>query len=404
MILTKRNDLERFIREQTIGHGVMGCRYVDIQNPELISENLREKAPLDYINEIINNAPGAMYSTGILFPVDASRTAIVETDPDTDSADEESDVVGSQENITDNDISEVESLSVNQMYPIVMGLTCCLDQRLKNIEEVSIKIQARYYEKIKRAEIVDRYGLLLEQDINVFKLFINSLDADDPIKQNLIIHEFEKNTILTFSSIKVEEIGYFKSRLREIDRLKTQELGSDKEGQYLSGYKEYLFRELRYNTIDENEQIRLATKIKDIEAIECCIAHLNDLISIFDSQGYGLWKCELLERDIKIPELLPANFKNKVVFSYKKYQKLKDIIKIDLGSNDYASLSVNLQISKGSRKENTSLYLKVQLVNTSTEFVLSEADSRYYSVFNEVVNQRSFFGTKVTLDKYRVSS
>ena len=37
-ILEKRNSLERFIREQTLGPGINGYRYVDLENEELITK------------------------------------------------------------------------------------------------------------------------------------------------------------------------------------------------------------------------------------------------------------------------------------------------------------------------------------------------------------------------------
>jgi len=67
-IIDKRNSLERFIREQTLGPGINGYRFVDLENEELITKTLIKEEPINYSTEILDIVPAAIYSTGILFP------------------------------------------------------------------------------------------------------------------------------------------------------------------------------------------------------------------------------------------------------------------------------------------------------------------------------------------------
>ena len=58
MILTKRNSLERFIKEQMEGPGACNGQFykLDDRNANGVDE------------EIINTTPGSLYSTAVLFP------------------------------------------------------------------------------------------------------------------------------------------------------------------------------------------------------------------------------------------------------------------------------------------------------------------------------------------------
>ena len=75
--LQKRDSLERFIREQTLGPGINGFKFVDLENSELLERSLDSKLSIDYHNEIIDILPAAVYSTGILFPEDRSESGTI---------------------------------------------------------------------------------------------------------------------------------------------------------------------------------------------------------------------------------------------------------------------------------------------------------------------------------------
>ena len=68
---------------------------------------------------------------------------------------------------------------------------------------------------------------------------------------------------------------------------------------------------------------------------------------------------------------------------------LIDIIKVDLNDEQKAALSINLQLSRDTRVNNDLVYCKIQVLNSSSEFL--ETDSRYFSMATEGVNERSFF-------------
>ncbi len=389
MIRQKREKLEDFIKEQTLGPGALGHRFVDWNDENVLDGTKFENRPIENTDEIINNAPAALYSTGILFPVDKSDTAVLEGDPD--PTDEDDDASGTKENISE-DIEGDEALSLNQMYPNTMGLTCCLSPGVVKDNDITVRISARYYQKIERKNIDGNFGLLLEKDRAEFEDLINSLEL---IKQKLQIREAGKHTIISLSKVEPDEISELKASLRELDRSKASELGSEMVGQYLSGFKEHLFRKLNYSEADEKKKGKLADIIEKIESVENTISHITDLINIYDSRGYGLWRSQLLIKDISLPGSIPASVKGKMIFSYKKHPDLHDLFRFDLDDGSRAALSMNIQVSCDSRRRDNNFFLKLQLVNTSTHFTISEGDSRYFSVFNEVVNQRAFFGVKV---------
>src|ERR1700739_501569 len=105
MIEKKRHELESFIREQIIGPGALGYRFIDINNKEILSKKLTDEVPINYSNELINTVPGALYSTGILFPIDNSQTAVLETEPNNPLQEENDNVTGSHES-TEIDIDD----------------------------------------------------------------------------------------------------------------------------------------------------------------------------------------------------------------------------------------------------------------------------------------------------------
>ena len=62
MIAEKRKDLIKFIRQQIIGPGAIGYRYVDTEDVETLANDLKISEPGQYTNELINSVPGAFYS------------------------------------------------------------------------------------------------------------------------------------------------------------------------------------------------------------------------------------------------------------------------------------------------------------------------------------------------------
>jgi len=124
-----------------------------------------------------------------------------------------------------------------------------------------------------------------------------------------------------------------------------------------------------------------------------------------------------IERTIKIENISFLKQIRKISFLYNKPNDnlnisviqedglitngLKDIFRFDIDDKkeDYASLSANIQLSRDSRKKSNQVFLKIQLINTSIGFEeAKQNDNKYYSTFNELVNQKSFFGVNIIIE------
>ena len=75
-IQNKRYSLEKFIREQTLGPGINGYRFIDMEDDSLTIKNLSLEKPINYLTEILDIVPADIYSTGIFFPDEIKSTGI----------------------------------------------------------------------------------------------------------------------------------------------------------------------------------------------------------------------------------------------------------------------------------------------------------------------------------------
>lgn len=426
-VLHKRSSLETFIREQTLGPGINGYKYVDLEDEILVNKKLSVEPSLNYETEILDIVPAAIYSTGILFPEDKSETsiegAILDNNEQTESEDgvEEKD---SQDNSMESE--EVSNgIELNQMYPKTMGLTFCLDKEILEKDEIEFNVSFRYYKKLKQdkeGKFNKKYGLLCEMDVEKFTTFL----AKNNLNQFSILHKGQNNFVL-LSKMNSEQITELKTTIRSIQKNKAEciydKINStyplprlSKEKSYLSNLKSTLYYELKNSVTDDIKRRELYSITQEIELIENITEHLRNLLDVY-SGGYGLWQSVPIKRTIKLKNIDFTETKNKISFLYNKPQSNENIVIIDENRNEknglehlfkfeiedkqdeYASLSANIQLSRDSRKEANNIFVKVQLVNTSTAFVLDkENDSRYFSTFNEVVNQRTFFGVKISVE------
>lgn len=396
LIYSKRENLVRFIREQTLGPGISGYRFLSINNPLLEGSPLTKAIPLHNEKELIDVAPATVYSTGILFPEDKSKSTVCTPNrqPTNDSESDSSD--DNTNNEIDDDNEDV--LSPDQMYPNSMGLSCCLSKNVLKEKKISIKVYARTYRPIKGdKQINSQYGVLLEQNLSVFHSILQKFTDTDILRAKLKIRQ-GNNNIIFFEDLDTHEIKTIKDRIREIDRQLALELGA-KPNQVLSGFKEFLSNNIKNKK--GKEQTDDIKKVQNIEDFENAIAHINSLLNIYDSRGFGLYEATLHSMEVPLPEDIPLfeDIKGKIIYTYNKYEGLKDIVKVELetiqGKKTYVSLSLNLQFSKNSRIEEDKIYLKIQLVNTSTPF--EKTDNRFFSVANEIVNQRSLFGVGISV-------
>ncbi len=426
-VLQKRSSLETFIREQTLGPGINGYKYVDIEDDILIKKDLKAEPSINYDSEILDIVPAAIYSTGILFPEDKSGTCsegvVLDNNEQTNKEDgvEEKD---SQDNSLESE-DVANGVELNQMFPKTMGLTCCLSEQCLDRREIEFTVSFRYYRKLKQDTegIFNRkYGLLCEIDTKIFRDFLT--------KYNLVqftIITLEKNDFVLLARINNEQITELKSTIRNIQKNFAESLydktkgiinlpsSLSKEKCYLSNLKSTIYYELKNSITDDKKRKNLYEITQEIELIENIVEHLRNLLDVH-SGGYGLWQSSPIEKTIKIKGINFPKSHSKISFLYNKRKEnddiivvdkegvelkgLKDLFKFNLNEaqNEYASLSANFQLSRDSRKEDGRIFLKIQLINTSTAFNLDkQKDSRYYSTFNEVVNQRAFFGVKVSL-------
>lgn len=404
MIKEKREELELFLRSQTLGPGISGYRFVCIDDADLMMNDLLKFPVTAYGQELLNIVPAAVYSTGILFPADDSMS-LEELTPLNDKEN-----LTAEENAGDQDtdgdiIEEEDTIRMDQMFPNMMGMTCCFDGAVLGRDDLVINVNARYYTKVVQDENFNKnYGVICECDVMVFNAFLlsNGLELFFSIVQK------EANHIVLFQKQKKEKIKEIRTQLRSIadrnavtinDELRNA--GHSFGGQNTSALKQSLYYELKFKTVDEAVKRTIYDASQKIELLENMIGHLVDLLDIND-RGYGLWRSHLVNIDLAFPGPLPKEIKGKMIYSFNEKSKnfcpsLKDIYENPIDHGEKAALSVNLQLSRDSRRANDRVFLKVQLLNTSTHYTRSPNDSRYYSTFNEVVNQRSFFGVKLSI-------
>lgn len=425
-IIDKRNSLERFIREQTLGPGINGYRYIDLENEKFTDKILIKEEPLNYFSEILDIVPAAVYSTGILFPEDKSSTCkegiTLDNNEHLDKKDE-AEEQDSQNNSSE-DIEANEEIELNQMFPRTMGLTCCLNENFLKKGRIEFKVSFRYYQKLKQdreGKFNNKYGLLCEINYEEIQKFITNYELND-----FKIKTINENHFLLLSKLSSAEITLIKTRIREIQKQIAEtffDLANSiskiphltKPSCYLSNLKSSIYYELKNNVSNNETRKKLYELTQNIELVENITDHFRNLLDVF-SNGYGLWQSTQVERVIKLENIIFQKELRKISYLHNKSIKevnilvvkedgstsssLKDIFRFDLDNEkkNYASISANIQLSRDSRKKSDKVFLKIQLINTSIAFdEAKQNDNRYYSTFNELVNQKSFFGVSLSI-------
>jgi superfamily II DNA/RNA helicase len=426
MIKEKRDSLERFIREQTIGPGINGYRFVDLENEALVKSNISKLYPIEYSNEIIDIVPAAVYGTGILFPdeiVEQEGSNIENVNNEILATENEEEATDSQDSSSP-DIEEPDAIQIDQMFPKLMGFTFCLDESVLKDKKLEIKLQARYYRKLKKdreGNYNKKYALLCEVEREKIEKFITQFELSD-----FSVITIGENSFIKLRRITSEEVTAIKIRIRALQKQIAESLFDKtvsiatiprltKSNSHLSNLKSTIFYELKNSVVDSTMKKFLYDITQEIELVESITDHLRNLLDA-SYGGYGLWKSELIERVVKIENIdFPENNRKKNYLYFRNdytetikillpdrtevSQGLKNVFKniIDSKENDFASLSLNIQVSRDSRKEDNKIFVKVQIMNTSTPFNESkQEDNRYYSTFNELVNQKCFFGVKLS--------
>lgn len=423
MILKKRESLEQFIREQTIGPGINGYRFVDLNNTSISQNNLKTSSSIKNTTEIVNTMPAALYSTGILFPRDDSQTAEIGAKTDTGGDDDEIDNNEDTEelkNASENADSS-ETLELNQMFPQTMGLTFCKNEFSDN-GELNFNINTRYYRKLKNKDL-SNIAVLCEVDEKSFNEYLSKYEL---LKFFSIVDFGENKCLKAKHKLSHEETKEINEILDIVDNNSTKYiyekqikdyLNSQYQPRNLSSLLQMLFYELKNNSINNEKQKALYNASQQIELLENYRAHIINLVSLYSRDTF--WRAENLTANVKISGLKFDKNRNKrtllagssllngEVIEIKRNDNtetnsLEHIFKIPIeGTEDeYASLSANIQLSRDSRNPQSKVFVKIQLINDSTAFKKDPEGKRYYSVATENVNNKAFFGVKIlTQDK-----
>lgn len=412
MIKTKRDSLEQFIRGQMEGPGAcnnrFGYRSVESDN-------------IDKPIEIINTTPGSLYSTAILFPKRKLQSLITKSSDDQNSEDNAEDLLTNPEEESLNLPSDYEDssntltqseeddlFSLSQRFPNSMGLSCCFDckESLDNADNLSIIISGRYYSKITKQDREKVY-VRIEDHFDEFNSFYKKYEND--LKPHFTLNN---NTVYATGDLS-KSFSEIKNTILAINMLLAKEIATDNDGsleeefrkisgqyQYLKSYKERLFRKLKSTKnsgveyLSESEKQSTIVRISKIELYETFLSYLEDVLSIYNTKGFGFWKANSFSSTIDLAGLNLNTESNKVIFSPRKYSNLKNVVSFKIEEEINASLSVWLQVTKDSRDStNKKRYIKVQVENTSTEF--EEDNKHYFSIVTEKVNQRCFFGVEI---------
>ncbi|WP_344816192.1 helicase-related protein [Flavobacterium cheonanense] len=378
------------------------------------------------MSEILDIVPAAIYSTGILFPEDKSGTCKEGISLDNNEQIDQKDEVDEQDsqNNSSEDIEATESVELNQMFPRTMGLTCCLDESFLSKKSIEFKVNLRYYQKLKQdkeGKFNNKYGLLCEVNHEEIQNFITKYELN-----YFRIRVINENHFLLLAKLSSEEITQIKTRIREIQKQIAETLFDlatsistipqlTKASCYLSNLKSSIYYELKNSITNGESRKKLYEVTQKIELAESITDHFRNLLDVF-SIGYGLWQSSPVERIIKLENINFPKESRKISYLHNKSVEdvnitvikedgstsigLKDIFRFDLDDKkeDYASISANIQLSRDSRKNNNKIFLKIQLINTSIAFdEAKQNDNRYYSTFNELVNQKSFFGVNLSV-------
>lgn len=375
--------------------------------------------------EIINTTPGSLYSTAVLFPKRRSQffnnnqisdigDEVIETtkeEEEDENENEEDTDVDREDRFTQLSQSEEDDLcSLSQRFPNTMGISCCIDSlnEINNSDNFSIVVSGRYYTKIIKTEL-EKILVLINEQYSEFALFFSKYE-------NILSPYFKLNKEgISASKDFRSEFFIVKRIILDINLKIAEEIAKQEDDdfdpifksisskyRYLSSYKEKLWNHLKSpksnkdrhkSTLDKNSYIKI---IYRIELYETFLSYLEDVLSLYNSKSFGYWKAHSFSKRIDLSNIDFNSQLTKVIYSPHKYSNLKNIINFQIEDSVKVSLSVWLQVTKDSRdNSNNNRYIKVQLENTSTEFI--EDTKHYFSIVTEKVNQRCFFGVEIKI-------
>lgn len=400
MIIKKRDSLENFIREQLIGPG--GCNYQFY----VCHEENEQLEPGCSFGEVINTTPGSIYSSAILFPKKAVEDVQYKPQADYDGKEDTEEDTLCIDNDIEDELVEEKNLdnsedidALERRFPNKFGISCCLDESKIN-EDIIISVSGRYYKKL---ESLTSLRIKIE-DVEGFKSFLDDEEFKRRIGKLVAV---DGNTIKIAMGINEKEVKQKRDGLREVNKYLCNLIATNPDGsicdiynetsfkpeyRFLSAYKERLFSKLNNFDTEGNytcaRREEIKERIKNIEKYETYISYIEDVIAVFDPQGFGYWESINFE---KKKDLTGIDLTSKRVFLANEYPALKDIIKVKISQDVYLSIDVCLQTIKSNGK----IYLKVLLVNSSTQ--IKSSDVRYFSIVTEKINERSVFGASIKI-------
>ena len=433
-IKIKRASLEAYIREQVIGPGAGRNRVVRINKDTDFS--FLHQNYIDNVDEALAVVPGIYYSSGILFPNKGREISNdippTETDND-DSFEDSSDDETNTNNLTEErNLSEDESgIQMDQMYPKTMGLTFCMKASdLKN-EGFEILLSGRHYKRVTDDD-VKNFGIRLEISKEDFQEVLQTnLDGYGILNNYFNIVEISGLCFLkqysTYPLINIIDNngkavlnakGKPKQRVENILTIASKKIGNQFYQNYLNLFPsdfaqnglinvdslhKYLSNQLLNFCTDLAQREILYEASQILEKYQNILSHLNDANEVFNGR-YGVWEAKTLKKKIKVNGISIGDSIKKIFCGDNLHQiklldedgidiySLKDLIKVNLNDTDKAALSINLQLSKDTRVSNDLVYCKIQILNSSSDFI--ETSERYFSMATEGVNERSFFGVE----------
>ena len=302
VIKEKREELISFVKKQMQGPGALNGRFgIDDWDK----------------GEVLDETPGSIYSTAIMFPAKDS-SAILEDDANNNNDAVENDTVDNTTNDNDtqneedsntvegSDVNDDDSKELCQRFPQSYGISFCLDENIINDNDLKVVIRARHYSKeqdFPRTYVnvaqEDCAGVIELANSEILQRYFNYKKTDDG-QGKLYIKSDSKKDYRTIKAL-LDEIN--KSKYRSLSEWEEQMRHKDV---FLASCKHHLYREILVNTSETGTQERrerASTCIKDVETSERTLSYFNDILKILDRNGYGFWKAENLEHQIDLSEI-----------------------------------------------------------------------------------------------------
>ena len=410
MIKTKRDSLEKFIREQMEGPGACSGQFYCLDDPNGQGSN----------EEVINTTPGSLYSTAVLFPKRAAKQ-LASTDESVGQAETDTELNSDslyQESLDDNSSEELDEAvdrlsaddedlySLSQRFPTTIGISCCIDKDGSPLvpSDLKICVSGRYYTKISdhecsnivvRIEDIAGFSTFFNEYKNVLQPYFSLLDDGIHLLSDISKDiGTVKEIILTINKELCKKVATNQDKSLDAEY---EHIGDNYR--YLKSYKERLWRKLRYfkdTYLTQEEQQLVNHRINEVEKYETYLSYLEDAMNICNSKAFGFWRSHTFNEVVDLSGLDLNKPGNKVIYSPKKNEKLNIVFSERSDKDIVLKLSVWIQLTRLTSGSNNKRYLKVQIENSSTPF--KEDTNHYFSIVTEKVNERCFFGIQVKVE------